>query len=285
MLFAMLTCTHQNHFMGYKFLLGIIISGFSIVSFSQTKLGEVASIYVTSTDLDSSIALYEKIGFPKISSNVMPAPWALVSDGSLLIMMRKDSVKYAGLTYFVKDIENTVAQLEKDGIKFLQKAKKEDLIKRYFFRSPDGLNIMLASNVGLFKQPTGVTMLSMNPISRQSEKNYPNAACGAFGEFCHPVADLNASIEYWKKLGFQVTTQMSQPYPWAILSDGLMLIGLHQTKNFSYPAVTYFGLNTENKVNELKGKGVTGITEFMGKNNVVLKTWEGLHFFLFSGGM
>ena len=269
--------------MRYRFLLAIIISGFSIVSFSQTKLGEVASIYVTSSNLDSSIALYEKIGFPKISSNVMPVPWALVSDGSLLIMLRKDSVKYVGLTYYVKDIENTVTQLVKDGIVFIQKAKKEDLIKRYFFKSPDGLNIMLASNVGLFKQPTGTTMLNMNPIARQSEDQYPNKECGAFGEFCHPVADLNTSIGYWKKLGFQVTTQMSQPYPWAILTDGLMLIGLHQTKNFNYPAVTYFGLNTENKVNELKGKGVTGITEFMGKNNVVLKTWEGLHFFLFSG--
>ena len=269
--------------MAYRFLLLFIISSFSIVSFSQTKLGEVASIYVTSPDLDSSIALYEKIGFPKISSNVMPAPWALVSDGSLLIMMRKDSVKYVGLTYFVKNIENTVAQLEKNGIKFIQKAKEEDLIKRYFFRSPDGLNIMLASNVGLFKQPTGTTMLNMNPIARQSEDQYPNKQCGVFGEFSHPVADLDTSIEYWKKLGFEVTTRMTQPYPSAILSDGLMLIGLHQTKNFSYPAVTYFGLNTENKVNELKGKGVTGITEFMGKNNVVLKTWEGLHFFLFSG--
>ena len=79
----MLTCNHQNHFMTYKFLLAIIISSFSIVSFSQTKLGEVASIYVTSPDLDSSIALYEKIGFPKISSNVMSVPWAQVSDGCL----------------------------------------------------------------------------------------------------------------------------------------------------------------------------------------------------------
>lgn len=271
--------------MGCKFLLGIIISGFSIVSFSQTKLGEVASIYVTSPDLDSSMALYQKIGFQKISANVMPDPWALVSDGTLLIMMRKDSMQYVGLTYYVRDIESRVEQLEKEGIAFLKKAKKDDLIKRYFFRSPDGLNIMLVSNVGLFKQPTGVTMLSMNPIASQSESNYPNAACGAFGEFCHPVADLNASIEYWKKLGFQVTSQMSQPYPWAILSDGLMLIGLHQTKNFNYPAVTYFGLNTENRVNDLKKKGVTGFTEFMGKNNVTLKTWEGLHFFLFSMGM
>jgi len=275
----------QNHFMGCKFLLVVLISTFSIVSFSQTKLGEVASIYVTSPDLDSSIALYEKIGFPKISSNVMPTPWALLSDGSLLIMMRKDSVKYVGLTYYVTNIEEKAKQLEKNGIKFTQKPKEDDLIKRYYFKSPDGLNIMLPSHVGLFKQPTGVTMLEMNPIALQSESQYPNKQCGAFGEFCHPVADLNSSIEYWKKLGFEVKSQMSQPYPWAILSDGLMLIGLHQTNNFSYPAVTYFGVNTENRVNELKGKGVTGFTEMRGKNNVVLKTWEGLHFFLFSMGM
>ncbi len=271
--------------MGYRFLLVIIISGFSIGSFSQTKLGEVASIYVTSPDLDSSVALYEKLGFPKIAWNVMPSPWALVSDGSLLIMMRRDSVKYTGLTYYTKNIESTVAQLEKNGIVFTQKPKEEDLIKRYFFKSLDGLNIMLASNVGLFKQPTGITMLNMNPIARQSEDQYPNKQCGAFGEFCHPVTDLNSSIEYWKKLGFEVKSQMAQPYPWAILSDGLMLIGLHQTKNFSYPAVTYFGLNTEKRVQGLKEKGVAGFTEMMGKNNVALKTWEGLHFFLFSMGM
>ena len=64
-----------------------------------------------------------------------------------------------------------------------------------------------------------------------------------------------------------------------------MLIGLHQTKNFSYPAVTYFGLNTEKRVQDLKGKGVTGFTEMMDKNNVTLNTWEGLQFFLFSMGM
>lgn len=252
---------------------------------SQAKLGEVSCVYVTSPDLDSSVALYEKIGFPRIASNVIPVPWAQVSDGSLLIMMRKDSVQYTGLTYYAANIEKVVAQLEKDGIQFTQKPKETDPIKRYYFISPDGLNIMLASNVGAFKQPTGETMLNMNPIALQSASKYPNKQCGAFGEFCHPVTDLNKSIEYWKKLGFEVKTQMTAPYPWAVVSDGLMLIGLHQTKNFSYPAVTYFGLNTENRTQQLKQNGVKNITPFMGNNNVVLKTWEGLHFFLFSAGM
>ena len=35
----------------------------SFTSFSQIKLGEVACVYVTTANLDSSVALYEKIGF------------------------------------------------------------------------------------------------------------------------------------------------------------------------------------------------------------------------------
>jgi len=268
-----------------KFLPAIFFTSLSIAGFSQTKLGEVACVYVTSPNLDSSVALYEKIGFPKIASNVIPVPWAQVSDGSLLIMMRKDTAKYVGLTYYVTDIEKVATQLEKEGIQFTQKPKEGDPIKRYYFKSPDGFNIMLAANVGAFKQPTGITMLNMTTNDFQSADKYPNKQCGAFGEFCHPVTDLNRSIEYWKKLGFEVKTQMTSPYPWAIVSDGLMLIGLHQTKEFSYPAVTYFGLNTDKRVQQLKEKGVTNFTEMMGKNNVILKTWEGLHFFLFSMGL
>jgi hypothetical protein len=253
--------------------------------FSQSKLGEVACVYVTTPDLDSSGALYEKIGFPKVASNTFPVPWAQHSDGSLLIMMRKDATPYIGLTYYVNDIDRVAAQLEKDSIVFVQKPKEGDPIKRYYIRTPDGFNIMLAGNLGGFEQPTGITLLTMKQQDYMSADKYPNKQCGAFGEFCHPVSDLNKSIAYWKKLGFTVRSQMNQPYPHAILSDGLMVIGLHQTKNFDYPAITYFGLNVDKKIQQLKDKGLKNFTDFMGRSNVVLKTWEGQHFFIFSIGM
>ena len=99
-----------------------------------------------------------------------------------------------------------------------------------------------------------------------------------------PIFSYNATEE--SRSGEVTYTQETSPsFAWAVVSDGLMLIGLHQTKNFSYPAVTYFGLNTENRTQQLKQNGVKNITPFMGNNNVVLKTWEGLHFFLFSAGM
>ena len=271
--------------MRQRFLLSLILFVNCMTGFSQSKLGEVACVYVTTPDLDSSATLYAKLGFPKIASNTFPVPWAQVSDGSLLIMMRKDATAYIGLTYYVSDIEKVVAQLETDGIVFVQKPKEGDPIKRYYIKTPDGFNVMLASNLGAFSQPTGTTLLTMKQQDFVSADKYPNKQCGAFGEFCHPVTDLSKSIAYWQKLGFTVKSQMNQPYPHAILSDGLMLIGLHQTKNFDYPAITYFGLNTDKKIQQLKEQGLKNFTEMMGKNNVVLKTWEGQHFFLFSMGM
>lgn len=62
-------------------------------SYSQQKMGEVACIYNTSANLDSTTAVYQQLGFRKVNENTFPSPWAQYSDGSLLIMVRKDKCK------------------------------------------------------------------------------------------------------------------------------------------------------------------------------------------------
>lgn len=255
------------------------------VAAAQSKLGNVACVYITTADLDSSVAVYEKLGFPKIGSNTFPVPWAQVSDGSLLIMLRKDKDPYIGLTYYVNDIDKTVAQLEKDSIVFSKKPKEGDPVKRYFIKSPDGFDIMLVPNIGNFQQPSGITMLNMKPADYASADKYPNKQCGVFAEFCHPVTDLDVSLIFWKKLGFTVKGGLKGAEAYSIVSDGLMIIGLHQTKEFNYPAITYFGVNTATRIKQLKDKGLQNLTEMGDKNNAVLSTWEKQHFFIFSFGM
>ena len=271
--------------MRLPFIATVFILFCSITSSAQSKLGDVASVYITTTDLDSSVACYEKLGFNKIGSNTFPFPWAQVSDGSLLIMMRKDAVPYIGLTYYVNDIDKTVAQLEKDSIVFAQKPRAGDPIKRYLIKSPDGFNIALVSNIGNFQQPKGITMLNMKPADYASAEKYPNQQCGVFGEFCHPVMDIAVSVAFWKKLGFTEKGGMKGSEAYSIVSDGLMIIGLHQTKEFNYPAITYFGINAAKRIQQLKDKGLNNLTEMRDKNNVVLKTWEQQHIFIFSFGM
>ena len=267
------------------FLLCINLVLFLTTVQSQSKLGDVACVYITTTNLDSSDAVYLKLGFAKIASNDFPTPWIQVSDGSLLITIRKDATPYIGLTYYTNDIDKVVAQLEKDSIVFVKKPNASDPIKRYYIKSPDGFDIMIANNLGGFEQPKGITMLTMKPTDFNSEDKYPNKQCGVFGEFAQPVSNIKASVAFWKKLGFKATAEMKEPYPHVILSDGLMIIGLHQTNHFTFPAITYFGLNTDKRVQQLKDKGLQNFSEMMGKNNIILKTWEGQHFFIFSLGM
>ena len=252
---------------------------------AQSKLGDVACVYINTPNLDSSVAFYEKLDFAKSGANTFPIPWAQVSDGSLIIMMRKDDQPYIGLTYYVNDLDAKVAELEKDSIVFSQKPKAGDLVRRYFIKSPDGFSIMLVHNIGGFKAATGKTLLNMPQGDYMVPDKYPNKMAGAFGEFCHPVKDLKTSLVFWKKLGFEIKGNMTQPYPHAILYDGSMIIGLHQTTHFDYPAITYFGIKVTDRIKQLKEKGVGPLTEVAGMQNVSLKTWEGQHFFIFNLGM
>ncbi len=252
---------------------------------AQSLLGEVATVYVTTTNLDSSAAFYSKLGFNKVASNTYPTPWAQVSDGSLLIMMRQDDKPFMGLTYYSQDLEKIAASLESAGIRFDKKPEAGNPIKRYHIRTPDNFNIVLSNNLGGFRQPTGTTMINMPPGDFTNSEKYPNQQCGVFGEFCHPVKNIDSAEAFWKKLGFTVKARMKEPYPHSILTDGLMIVGLHQTNHFSYPAIAYFGMNSDERIEKLKANGITRVTEVAGKANVVLITWEGQHFFVFSLGM
>jgi len=77
-----------------------------------------------------------------------------------------------------------------------------------------------------------------------------------------------------------------QPYPWAILSDGMNILGLHQTKDFDYPAITYFAPDMSQRVQKLKEAGITSFADWQGQGgkegNFILTTPEGQKIFLFS---
>jgi catechol 2,3-dioxygenase-like lactoylglutathione lyase family enzyme len=53
---------------------------------------------------------------------------------------------------------------------------------------------------------------------------------GRFLEVSIPVTDILASIEFYEKLGFtQTATGESWPHPYAVLGDGRLFLGLHQS--------------------------------------------------------
>lgn len=257
-----------------------------MLNLPKPKLGEVTAITMTSPDLELSLNYYQKLGFTEVMRSDLPFPWIQVSDGALLIMLRQDKNPYIALTYYIEytSMDAVVNELEKAGITFFEKPKDADMVKRFLFRSPDGLVVSLVSNVdSIFRQPPGPTMLTMNHQDYSKPEKYVNKTCGMFGEFAHPVADLGKSLVFWELLGFKALSKYQSPYPWAIISDGLSVVGLHQTKTFSYPAITFFASDMKEKINTLKKNGLLGFSG--GESNITLTTPERQHINLFQMGL
>lgn len=117
-------------------------------------------------------------------------------------------------------------------------------------------------------------MLTMDRKDYADPEKYVNKKSGMYGEFAHPVKDLEASLTFWEKLGFKAISKNTSPYPWAIISDGLAVVGLHQTENFRQPAITFFASDMKERIDHLKAEGLTDYVEFMGPGNAVLSTPE-----------
>lgn len=247
-------------------------------------LGEVSAITITSPDLDRSFGFYQKLGFKEVMRMDFPFPWIQVSDGALLIMLRKDNDPYIALTYYVKDIDKSVMLIEDAGFKFSEKPKPADMVKKYLLRSPDGVNISLVNIFEGFTQPGGPTMLTMPYQDYNNPEKYVNKTCGMFGELAIPVKDLDQSISFWEKLGFATLSKMSRHYPWAILSDGLAIIGLHQTEDFNTPVITFFAADMKQKIEDLRLKDIEIFKE-INPGNIVLTTPEKQKINLFGLGM
>jgi catechol 2,3-dioxygenase-like lactoylglutathione lyase family enzyme len=255
-----------------------------MLNLPQPKLGDVTAITITTADLDKSLAFYNKLGFKEVGRFDFPFPWIQVSDGALLLMLRKESTPAISLTFYVKDMDRVVKEVEAAGIKF---AEKKDLggIKRNVIISPDGLKVVLVTWVETFVQPTGPTMLKMEQTDYFNPAKYANPVIGMFGELAHPVKDLDATIAFFEKLGFVKLHVNESPYRWAILSDGLAVIGAHQTTNFSEPTITYFASDMKERIAALKAAGGLEIYKDMGESSMVLTTPEKQKLNLFKLGM
>lgn len=253
-------------------------------NFPKAKLGDVNAITITSSDLEKSLEFYRQLGFTELYRADFPFPWIQISDGAILIMLRQDKNPYIALTYYVTEMDKVVAELKQSGITLKSMPTPDKMIQRFLISTEEGHNITLVTYVDGFVQPAGTTMLTMNPQDYSNPDKYENKTCGMFGEFAFPVLNLDNSISFWEKLGYKSLSKKSSPYPWAILSDGLGIVGLHQTNNFTVPTITFFASDMKDKIENLKSKGVIDFAE-TGQSNIVLTTPEQQKINLFKLGM
>ena len=78
---------------------------------------------------------------------------------------------------------------------------------------------------------------------------------GRFHELGLPTQDIRASIEFYEALGFsQVETGDTWPHPYGVVTDGRLVLGLHQSER---PAcITYVRADVQALAAELEARGI-----------------------------
>ena len=231
-------------------------------------LGTFAQITLGVLDFSSEVNFLEQLGFKKISSQSEPYPSALFTDGNISYRINSYGHKYLGLNYFTDDLHGLVSLLEAKGIDFFHKSEDDDKLSHALFRDENGF---------------GVGLFPLDPSQIYEPAGFPLSNCGKFGEFSIAVKDLASSFSFWTSLGFKGEIYEGN-YPWSIIFDGKIVLGLHQTTDFSDPTITFFDINMKDKIAQLKIDNLPGLKDSsFGEGFANITSPNGHHFFLFTG--
>lgn len=227
------------------------------------KLGRYVEVKLKVKSIDKAMNFYEYLGFRKIGDDVM-------TDGSINIRLSDESFTSPTLSYMGTEGE-TISAI------FKKQKESADNVQNAELKSLNGLTVSINRDKSKVKMPAG-TPVTRTPISR----------LGKFGEFSIPVRNVAQAIIFWAKLGFEPLNIGKIPYPYSIMSDGLIVLGLHQTNDFKDFTITYFAEDMQDRVAMFADEGLElhpmrSEADKENYDNAAFMSPDDQQFFLFKG--
>jgi hypothetical protein len=213
-------------------------------------------------------SFYEKLGFTPIEEGGEPVPYVLYTDG--VIHLRVDECQFPSprLDYYTSEAPAQVQRLLNLDLQIATEKACARKINVTNFIDPNNQQLAVIQ-----RDHAPV------PLPRQSHN-----LMGTFGEFSVHTANRDESVAWYEKLGFKAS-KSEKPWPWALLTDGNTIVGLHQTTTFTRTTLTYYSKDSADRIEKLKSLGFTFTNEQ--KNaagrvvNAMLTAPDGQTFFVF----
>lgn len=227
-------------------------------------------------DVEANAEFYRTFGFKQLENSTNPVPWVLFTDGENQMLVHQNGNSYTGMTYFSPDAKERAEKLEEMGLNVSKTSIQLSDGTTTFqatIQSPDDYMVRLVEKQDVAVSEGTVKEAPIKGITK----------CGDFGEFSSYVADLDQALAFWEQLGFTHVQKYAEPYPWAIIQDGFITLGLHNTSEFAKmkrPAMTYFAKDQSAVVEFVKEQGFTIFTE-TGPNSIVVEGPDKQQLFLF----
>lgn len=242
------------------------------------KLGNFAEFSLSVKDVKAAQKFYESLDFKTTKAASADYPTAAVTDGNVVLALHQAEFKSPTMTYFGSRVEACLDALKAGGIDVKILKKENDKAAEVEFADMNGQRVVLKTQAR--EQREGVGFEMMTPEGpKGKEKHY--SKCGIFGEFSIPVKDRAASAAFWQKRGFQKMFESDAPYPWGIYSDGVTVLGIHQTSEFKESALSFFSKDSKDRIAALKKEGFQFLVD-LDPTNSVLKSPDGQMIFVFN---
>lgn len=239
------------------------------------KLGSHVFILLPAQDLTANVQFFEQLGYTRVADCQSPQSFSIVSDGKIHLILDEGYFGGKGILYFQAHIEAALETLKNRGLTFSIKNHSNQGSLQATITDSDGCKIIL-SNHPIFRQlslPSSPTKIKIGQLS----------------EVTLTVENIDESILFWKKLGFDCVFYRSWQrtiFGRAILKDGLISIGLHQTKQFEGLKLTYLDSEMPKKILGVKKLGISTTFEMVAlQNNIYaaagIEAPNGTELFLF----
>lgn len=196
----------------------------------RTPLGEHAYLLLRVDDVAAARAFYEQIGFQKTAEE------GTLSDGRIHLRPQTGHFESPTLAYTGSDIDAVKAHFAPD-----KRRRKAKISGTAEFKSPEGIRITLDARKSKIDVP-----------DRHKAQSGP---LGMFGELTLPTRQLADSMVFWLKFAFKPLHMAQIPYPYAVMSDGLTMLGLHQSPQQQI-TLTYFAPDMPDRLAALKRRGI-----------------------------
>jgi predicted lactoylglutathione lyase len=208
---------------------------------SESTLGEQYYVNISTANLDENVDFFQKLGFEKIKTSSEPHPHVLMFDGALYVMIRNSGPdSYFDINYLASDMAERKKALKARGLKFDMEMESAVSVSGF---------MDINEKMGFVFVDAVHPDIEVAPIKSEG-------ALGTLGEIAIPVADYEKASGWYQSLGFAQLSSYTTPYPWGIYSDGLVVIGLHESLLFDKPAITYFSMKSPEHIKRLQAEGI-----------------------------
>lgn len=228
------------------------------------KMGQYVEIQLSVRDAALAQRYYEALGWQPLGPGVL-------TDGCVNIRLIAESFISPRLAYAGSDVQGILQSLNSS----VDEKAKRKTDQGAELTDPSGIVVRLSHQPAQYPMPAG------SPTTRT-----PLSMLGLFGEFTIPTSNLRDSMFFWTQLGYEALHTAQIPYPYAILSDGLLILGLHEGEQASQ-ALTYFALDMPRRIEALQQRkqNVHIFNAVAGQppQNAMLTTPDGQAVLLFTG--